>query len=331
MPEYAVADFWSGRPHGPSVLVVERGAVVEVRPLPDGELPPPITVLPGVVDHHVHLGLVDRDALADGAVVEVHDLGWDPDDVLRWRAEAPRGVEVRVAGPFHTAPGGYPTGRSWAPAAAVRAVDSPAAARRAVADAVAASYDAVKVTLHAAMPLMDDATLQAIVDAAHEAGLPVAVHAEGPGQAVRAIDAGADLLAHAPWTEAVPTEDLARGAHMTWCSTLAIHDGEARVTAIDNVRRFRAVGGRVVYGTDAGNGTVSADVNAEEVLALGSAGLHGDDLLQALCGESTDHSVPVARLLASPHRLPVTAADTVAWLADSQRLSAVPLKERHVH
>ncbi len=35
-------------------------------------------VLPGLVDAHVHLGLVQRADLAGGAVVEVHDLGWIP-------------------------------------------------------------------------------------------------------------------------------------------------------------------------------------------------------------------------------------------------------------
>ncbi len=53
------------------------------------------TVLAGVVDHHVHLGLVDHAALAGSPVVEVHDLGWEPEAVLRLRADPPRGVTVR--------------------------------------------------------------------------------------------------------------------------------------------------------------------------------------------------------------------------------------------
>ena len=92
------------------------------------------TTLPGVVDHHVHLGLVDRDLLADGPVTEVHDLGWDPREVTAWAAEPPSGLRIRYAGPFHTAPGGYPTGRSWAPDAAERHVALPDHATAAVAD-----------------------------------------------------------------------------------------------------------------------------------------------------------------------------------------------------
>jgi imidazolonepropionase-like amidohydrolase len=328
VPEYAVAGIWAGRAHGASVLGVEDGVVTKIEPAAPGINKSAVTVLPGLVDRHVHLGLVDHRALAGGPVVEVHDLGWAPDEIAVLRDQPPAGVTVRVAGPFHTAPGGYPSGRSWAPAAAVRAVDSVPAARRAVADAVAAGYDILKVALHSGMPLLGDEVLRGLVSAAHDAGLPVVVHAEGAGQAVRAIDAGADLLAHAPWTERVPDDALARGAHMTWCSTLAIHSRPARATAIDNIRRFRALGGRVVYGTDMGNGPTPVGVNAREILALGAAGLAGDELLAALCGPPAGH-LAAGRLLVSPHPVPASAADAVAWFADCRRFAVADLKEHH--
>lgn len=329
MPEYAVAGFWDGRRHGPSLLRVRHGGV-EQFPLPPGVQPEPVTMLPGLVDRHVHLGLVDLADLADSPVVEVHDLGWEPEAALGWRAHPPNGVRVAVAGPFHTAPGGYPSGRSWAPEAAIRAVDSPSAARLAVEDAVAAGYDLVKVALHADMALLDGETLRALVGAAHDAGLPVGVHAEGAGQAVRAIDVGADLLVHAPWSEVLSEELLSRGRSMTWCSTLAIHDAAGRQRAAENVRRFRAVGGRVVYGTDAGNGPAPAGVNPAEILALGEAGLVGDELLTALTGTTGKGAVPFDRLLVSDRPLPETADDVVDWLAGCRRLTAAPLEEIHV-
>jgi imidazolonepropionase-like amidohydrolase len=328
VPEYAVAGIWAGRAHGASVLRVDDGDATRIEPAVPDVNPAAVTVLPGLVDRHVHLGLVDHRPLAGGPVVEVHDLGWVPDEIAVLRDQPPAGVTVRVAGPFHTAPGGYPSGRSWTPAAAVRAVDSVAAARCAVADAVAADYDVFKVALHSGMPLLDDEVLRSLVSAAHDAGLPTIVHAEGTGQAARAIDAGADLLAHAPWTERVPDDVLARGAHMTWCSTLAIHSGAARATAIDNIRRFRALGGQVVYGTDMGNGPTPAGANATEILALGAAGLAGDALLAALCGPPAGQQ-PAGRLLVSPHPLPVSAADAVAWFADCRRFTAADLKEHH--
>ncbi|WP_460788061.1 hypothetical protein [Nocardioides maradonensis] len=276
------------------------------------------TLLPGVIDRHVHLGLVDHALLAGGPVVEVHDLGWVPGEILALRDSPPAGVRVRVAGPFHTAPGGYPSGRSWAPAGAVRAVVDAADARAAVGEAVAAGYDLVKVALNASMPLLPDDVLVGMVEEAHAAGLPVGVHAEGPGQAARAIDAGADVLVHAPW-EPLSDAVLERGRAMTWISTLAIHAPGDREVAIDNIRRFRALGGTIRYGTDMGNGPTPVGLNEAEVLALGEAGLEGPDLLAALCGEHPG-DVPAERLLTSPLPEPTTAAEAVAWFRSARRL-----------
>ena len=281
--------------------------------------PAALTRLPGVIDRHVHLGLVDHGPLSGGAVVEVHDLGWSPVQAAAWRATPPGDVVVRAAGPFHTAPGGYPTGRSWAPADAVRAVTDTADARTAVADLTAQGFDALKITLHTAMPLLGDDVLRALVDAAHEAGLPALVHAEGPGQAARAIEAGADVLVHAPWTEALPDELLARAAHTTWISTLAIHDETGRAVATDNIRRFRAHGGTVVYGTDMGNGPTPVGPHPAEIRLLESAGLAGDDLLVAVLGP-LDAPAP-ERTLVSPLPRPQTAEELLGWLDSATRLT----------
>lgn len=290
--------------------------------------------LPGVVDRHVHLGLVDRALLAGGPVTEVHDLGWDPREVTAWAATPPSGVRVRYAGPFHTAPGGYPTGRTWAPRGAVRHVASAREATGAVADVVARGGFAVKVALHAGMPLLPDDALRALVDAAHTAGLPVLVHAEGDGQAARAIGAGADTLVHVPWTETLPPEVIERAAHMTWISTFAIHDGAAvdgavadgaaakgaaadgpgadLGRALDNARRFVAAGGTLVYGTDMGNGPTPVGVNEREIELLGTV-LTGEPLRRAVLGS------PDAPALTAPLPLPETAAELIAWLRASTR------------
>ncbi|GGM31101.1 hydrolase [Promicromonospora citrea] len=273
----------------------------------------PSVTLPGVVDRHVHLGLVDVASLADGPVVEVHDLGWDPRAVRALAAAPPSGLRVRYAGPFHTAPGGYPSGRAWAPEAAVRHVAAPEEAAAAVADVVAAGGFGVKVTLHAGMPLLPDDVLHALVDAAHAARLPVLVHAEGTGQAERAVDAGADTLVHVPWTEVLPDGLIARAAaRTTWISTLAIHDGDALGVALDNARRFVAAGGTLEYGTDLGNGPTPPGVHEREIELLGEAGLSGAALRRAVLGP------PSAPRLTSPLPLPDTAPDLTAWLRTSR-------------
>lgn len=241
--------------------------------------------MPGVVDRHVHLGLVDGARLRASAVVEVHDLGWEPDEALRFRREGVGGAVVRIAGPFLTPPGGYPKGRSWAPDAAVREIGDVSAARAAVAAAAELRFDVVKVALHAGFPPFEEPVLRALVEAAHAAGLPVVAHVEGPGRAALALGSGVDVLAHVPWTERLDDAAITRfAARTTWISTLAVHAGEDRRVAVENARRFVAAGGRLRYGTDLGNGPGPVGVRRDEVLALGGCGLRGATLIEALTG-----------------------------------------------
>jgi hypothetical protein len=251
----------------------------------------PGTLLPGPCDAHVHSALVDLGTVRAGGVAEVWDLGGVPAAV---RALADRAAEpgsalprIRMAGPFLTAPGGYPSDRAWAPAGSWREVRSAADAADAVAEARAAGATLIKVTAHAGGPLLPAATLRALVAAAHAGGLPVVVHAEGPGTVAATVDAGADMLAHTPWTE--PLDDglvRAAAAGMTWISTLDIHGWGAPTpalgTAVGNLRRFLAYGGTVRYGTDLGNGPLPPAVNPREIRLLQSAGMSPDDVLRAI-------------------------------------------------
>ena len=312
----AVAGIWAGDFYGPSTLTFDdTGLLTAITPMDDcGTC---VTVMPGLVDRHVHLGLVPYRELAESSVTEVYDLGWDP--AALERIEVPE-VVVHPGGRFHTAPGGYPCGRSWVPNPAIRLVRSAEDAHQAVAEAVTAGAELIKIALHAGMPLLDDGTLRALVDAAHGVKLPAVVHAEGVGQVARAVAAGADALAHTPWTECVSDRILKWGASMTWCSTLTIHSGAKRAIAINNAARHHAIGGRVLYGTDLGNGPLPIGANHEEILALGEVGLEGEDLITSLVG-SVRLPVPANRLLVSPSPLPSTAAEVVDWLARSRRLN----------
>ena len=84
--------------------------------------------LPPFTDHHVHLHLIDESGLAAGGLAAVVDLGGDPVALARRENHAiPR---VAYAGAFLTAPGGYPVGRSWAPAVIATCTWAPASRRR---------------------------------------------------------------------------------------------------------------------------------------------------------------------------------------------------------
>ncbi|MDT0158285.1 hydrolase [Microbacterium sp. ARD32] len=264
-------------------------------------------------DHHVHLQLVDHTLLADSRLGRVVDLGGNPSvlreleihnsgdlrDLRRSCADSGpeagvspelRTVAVEYAGAFLTAPGGYPSDRSWAPAGSVREIPDAAAATAAVAALAALGASCIKVVAHSdAGPVLDDDSFRATVAAARSRGLPVVAHAEGPGQAQRAVRLGANRLAHAPFTERLADDEIVeQAASAEWISTLAIHDRQHRGIAIDNVRRFADAGGTVLYGTDMGNGPTPVDLNPAEVDALREAGIDGIRLLHALTPTGDD-------------------------------------------
>jgi hypothetical protein len=244
---------------------------------------------PVFADHHVHLGLVDADqqeALAASGIGRVVDLGWS-DDVVALAGRAP--VATSYAGRFVSAPGGYPGASRWAPPRCTSEVAEPREAAAAVAHQVALGASVVKTTLNRdAGAVPDVATLRAVVEAAAEAGLPVVAHCQGPGMVELALASGVTALAHTPWTHRLDDEVVAEAvdAGQAWVSTLDIHgygtSSPDQDRAVDNLGRFRAAGGRVLYGTDLGNGPLPERLNLREVGLLADAGLTDDDLLAAL-------------------------------------------------
>lgn len=300
----ATSVWWDGRMRGAAALPL-AGGVVDGGPVPVSEVPAsarrrtlPGTLVPGLADAHVHSALVDLPTVRAGGIAVVWDLGGNPRMVARLRDRAarshgsPRLPRMRIAGPFLTAPGGYPGGRVWAPAGSCREVRSVRDAAEAVGEVKALGVDLAKVTAHAGGPMLPAKIFGALVEAAHDAGLRVVVHAEGPGTVEAAVEAAADLLAHTPWTHRQDDGLLrsAAGHGMGWISTLDIHGWGSPTaelgTAIDNLRRFLGHGGTVVYGTDLGNGPLVPGVNPREISAMQRAGLTPDDVLVAMTGDS---------------------------------------------
>lgn len=249
-------------------------------------------LMPAVADRHVHIELSDPAAVLAGGVTAVRDLAWPPDRIfpLADLSELPtfEGPLIRAAGPMLTGRDGYPMRASWAPAGTGREVDGREDAAAIVAQLAAAGATAIKVSLNAeAGPTPSDAELAALCEAAHDAGLPVTVHAQGEGQVERALGAGVDELAHTPWTHRLSEDVIAMlAARMRIVSTLDIlsfgRDTPAIRTALENLRRFHDAGGTVIYGTDLGNGAIPAGIDVRELLLLREAGLSNEDVLAAL-------------------------------------------------
>ncbi|MEJ1088659.1 hydrolase [Microbacterium sp. Mu-80] len=277
-------------------------------------------------DHHVHLQLVDHTLLAGSRLGAVADLGAE----LGWISDLAAGAAVQnsgknpathpttpetapepavspeswtqisYAGPFLTAVGGYPSDRDWAPAGAVRQLADPDDAARAVDDLTASGVSFLKVVGNSdAGPVLDDELMRALARLAAEHRVPLVAHAEGPGQAQRVARLGATRLAHAPFSEHLTDDEIAeQAATVSWISTMAIHEGEALEVVTDNVRRFFAAGGELVYGSDMGNGPTPVDLRGAEIDALRTAGIDGLDLLTALA--PADPLLSAAPLLLLP-------------------------------
>lgn len=216
--------------HPDPFVLVEDGRIVAVEtgprtaPPPDAELVelPGATLLPGLVDTHVHLAfdgsrtpaqhLADRDdeavlaAMTEAAaaqlaagVTTVRDLG-DRDHLaltLRERSPGPLPTIV-AAGPPITCPGGHChyLGGVATGVAGVRA---------AIREHVERGVDVIKVmasggeltpgtVVHESQ--WTPAELRAAVDEAHRHGLPVTAHAHGVEAIADALAAGVDGLEH---------------------------------------------------------------------------------------------------------------------------------------
>ncbi len=188
------------------------------------------TLLPGLIDAHVHLlPGAPRQALTFG-VTTVLDMFSKPDTLREAlaRGAEPDAADVRSSSVGATAPGGHPS-MMYAP---FPAVTGPGDAERFVADRVAEGAAHLKVLYDDGtggpmpMPSLDVPTIAALAEAGHAAGLVVAAHVSTARGAVDLLPTGVDVLAH------VPFDALSEGqigaiaaAGVAVISTLSVADG----------------------------------------------------------------------------------------------------------
>lgn len=230
-------------------------------------------VVPGFIDSHVHLAFWADGAgdLAPSGIVAALDLA-APLAALKVD-HAP--LRVLNTGPMITAKGGYPL-NSWGANGYGLGVSTPAEGSAAVDTLLAAGVAAIKVPLTSSGPVLDDATLKAVVDAAHAHGLKVYTHALDEKNVARAAAAGIDVLAHTP-NQQLSEATLEAWKDRTVISTLGAFGGAA---SIKNLHDLRERGTRVLYGTDFGN-TRLTTIQKPELLSLTAAGLDGTAIVKA--------------------------------------------------
>jgi imidazolonepropionase-like amidohydrolase len=272
-----------------AALLIAGGRVAYAGPaagLPDGAAGaatldfPAATLLPGLVDAHVHLVASGHPDLAAGlpkseaertiaAVVNarrqlesgvtlVRDLGAPGDEAVQVgravEAGTIAGPRVVAAGPAVTMTGGHIPYLG-------RVTDGPDAMRAAVRANLAMGARCIKVVATGGVltpgvdprePAYTQPELDALVSEAHRFGLTVAAHAIGEGGVAAALRAGVDSVEHGMFLDAAAIElFLATGARLsaTFSAPSGILGGpsvpewikeRARPAAEAQVRSFRA-------------------------------------------------------------------------------------------
>lgn len=338
----------SGAPPRQATVVIEGERIVLV----GSEVPPGATVIradghtltPGFFDLHTHLpysgvagltgdwGKILKAYLYCG-VTSVADFGTYPETFEPMRRLLREGI---VAGPrLHlaariTTPGGHGAegGRGdFFTLEALTPEEGRAAVRRWLEyrpDAIKVFTDGWRYGTAADMTSMEEPTLRAIVEEAHQNGVEVMTHTVTLERAKIAARAGVDVIAHGIGDAPVDEElvGLLRSKGTAYVSTLAVYEsksgplppllrevmepaalkrtppvrpagresGPRRArwsNLLSNVAALRRAGVRIAAGTDAGvTGTVHGYSSLRELELLTTAGLTPLEAITAATGES---------------------------------------------
>jgi imidazolonepropionase-like amidohydrolase/ABC-type multidrug transport system permease subunit len=222
------------------------------------------TLLPGLIDVHIHLGTpglpitdpqayqnpdanFDRELAAYlfSGVTAVKSAGDQLDMVLKHRATIASGerlgAELFAVGPLFTTVGGHGTEYSqYMPESMrasfdqqfVRLPKSAEEARTQVADLKQRGVDGIKAILEAGgggatFNRLDPGLLRAISDAAHAAKSPIVTHTGNAQDVADALDAGVDGIEHGAMRDRIPEALFAKMKTMgvTFDPTLTVMEG----------------------------------------------------------------------------------------------------------
>jgi imidazolonepropionase-like amidohydrolase len=257
--------------------------------------------LPGLIDLHVH-GLVDEGTLLSflqNGITTIRDLASDVFDALEWKAKEKSGLlqspRLFVSGPVLTCPMGYPQ-NVWGPQISMT-LQGRYQAQDKVQKLAGMGMDIVKIGMeHELGPCLSDTEVGGIVSAAHALGKRVTAHITSEEDFEICVKHGVDELAHMParevsddlWKEAVKKKTLilpTLHAHAGWAEewkrrsdhpfgqTCRHGFKEGHKQAKKNLEKFLGLGGKVAYGTDAGNPHMPFGVSVKEWKDLQESGM----------------------------------------------------------
>jgi imidazolonepropionase-like amidohydrolase len=270
---------------GPAVPVLKDARTVDLSAF---------TVLPGLVDAHVHLviGGPARDnalAILRAGFTTVVDLGARTTRLLRIRDSINAGI---ISGPRVLAAGIWVgTKNGVCEFNGIGIEGGPDAFRARVRENVAGGAELIKVCVSGwpadsyarpdAFEIAEDA-LRAVVEEAHAARRRVIAHAISRGAARAAVHAGVDGLAHAAFLDSATAHEMRQRGVFLIPTLASLTAGDTSIVSRalgESTRMAYRAGVRLVLGTD--GGVLPHGRNAEEFRALNGVGVSPLDAIRS--------------------------------------------------
>lgn len=292
----------SGELRGPSVFEIAKGEIVRIIPASafNRAAGPTVidvgnaTILPGLIDAHVHLEI--GGAPADNALAALRagfttvvDLGATSDAVLRLRdriaADTVPGPRILAAGLWAGTKDGV------CEFGGIGIAGGQDGFRARVRNNVTAGADLIKVCVSGWLAPafqkpgeyeIDDASLSAAVDESRRHKRLVVAHAISLGSVKASLRAGVNGLAHAAFVDEATAAEMKRaGMFMipTLASLVADRTGPAAQALRQSVGIAYRGGVPLVFGTD--GGVLAHGRNSQEFAAMAAAGIPAIDAIRA--------------------------------------------------
>lgn len=216
------------------------------------------TLLPGLIDAHVHVasnsgyGLELLASWCRQGITSVRELGMlstlNEEDFLPLIEEAredPANAYLMNTGKYLDVAGGYGMGPTGNMGLEITTAEEAAAE---IEHKAALGYPQVKIGINSDEKRLSPEQITAIVDTAHENGMPVSAHINYPAHLAELVSLGVDEAAHTP-SEEMPEELIAEMVEKEVPMNTSGAEASEEIK-IDNLSDFYKAGGFITVGTD---------------------------------------------------------------------------------